>query len=437
MRSGSGDTMGREGGPQPCGAASSAPALPDPGRARFRRVNVEITNRCNLSCPFCASSSRPPTVMSVAAFARLATQLEPLAEEVVLHVLGEPLTHPDLSGVLAAAAAAALPVHVVTNGVLLDRRRGDLLLQSGVRQVSVSLQSARASLPEPEYGHALERVLAFCTRAVSERPDLYVNLRLWNAAGPRTGIDDALLAQRLSAHFGRDVGALQVDVRRRKNVPLRGRQYLHFDSRFEWPRLDLPEGAVRGTCHGLTGHFGILADGTVVPCCLDVDGILRLGNAFDTPLAEILNSARARHIRDGFAAGRRVEPLCRRCSFVERFSRRAVRGLHGIGLGLALLGGAAPVAWSAEGPAALRCEWQVNPDAVGVRCPDLSWEVGSQSAWRVTAAKTPADLAAERLVWDCGKVASSPPLTEYNGSRGAPTRHLTLRHGEAAVLLRP
>lgn len=290
---------------------------------RFRRVNVEITNVCNLRCPFCEVSVRPPQCMSADAFRGLAGHLVELTEEVVLHVLGEPLTHPDLAGILAAAAAAGLPVHVVTNGVLLDPRRTGLLLQPVVRQVSVSLQSAVAGLAPADLGEYLARVLTFCDRAAGERPDLYVNLRLWGGSSPCTGVEDPFLAERLSCHFGRDVGALRVDVRRRKNVPLRGRQYLHFDTRFVWPRLDLPEGSAAGTCYGLRGHIGILADGTLVPCCLDANGVLALGNAFTTPLRELLQGERAERLRRGFAAGQRLEALCRRCSYVERFRRRS------------------------------------------------------------------------------------------------------------------
>jgi hypothetical protein len=287
----------------------------------YRRVNLEITNVCNLRCPFCAVSSRPPQQMSVAAFAGLAGQLAGLTDEIVLHVLGEPLTHPHLDGILSTASAARLPVHVVTNGVLLDAGHGTLLAHAVVRQVSVSLQSAAECLPRARLGAYMDELLAWCDRALADRPEMYVNLRLWHATGPRTGIQDPWLGERLSRHFERDLAALTVDVRRRKNVPLRGRQYLHFDTRFVWPRLDLPEGDEAGTCYGLSGHFGILADGTVVPCCLDVEGVIALGNALTTPLAAILDGERARRIRAGFAAGRRSEALCRRCTFVERFGR--------------------------------------------------------------------------------------------------------------------
>ena len=323
---------------------STAAPPPDPGAAlpHLRRVNLEITNVCNLCCPFCARSARPPTVMPVAAFRGLAAQLVPLTDEVVLHVLGEPLTHPDFAGILDAAAGVGLPLHVVTNGTLLDAARAAELVRPSVRQVSISLQSFSACFPGEDMGAYLDGVLGFCDRAGRERPDLYLNLRLWSARQARTGIEDPRLAQRLSAHFGRDLSALQVDVRRRKNVPLRGRQYLHFDTRFEWPRPEQAEGPLAGTCHALEGHFGILADGTVVPCCLDVDGVLSLGNAFVTPVLDLLRGDRAQRLRAGFAAGRREEALCRRCTFVERFSRQPRRGAADSGRSRAGQGGWAP-----------------------------------------------------------------------------------------------
>lgn len=315
-------SAGRRPAPPAARVTSAGSPVPVAALPRLRRVNVEITNVCNLRCPFCFRSNRPTTIMSVATFRGLAAQLVALADEVVLHVLGEPLTHPDLPGILAAAAGVGLPVNVVTNGVLLRPSTAAELLRPVVRQVSISLQCLTEAFPDRDHSAYLDRVLAFCDLALAQRPDLYLNLRLWQAQGVHARIEDARLAERLSSHFGRDLGRLSVDVRQRKNVPLRGRQYLHFDTRFEWPRMDAPEGSAAGTCHALKDHIGILADGTVVPCCLDADGVLRLGNALETPVSELLRGERACRMRDGFAAGRREEALCRRCAFVERFRRR-------------------------------------------------------------------------------------------------------------------
>jgi radical SAM protein with 4Fe4S-binding SPASM domain len=114
---------------------------------------------------------------------------------------------------------------------------------------------------------------------------------------------------------------VQIDVRRHKSHRIMGRIYLHFDSRFTWPDIAAPKIQTTGRCHGLSGHFGIHSDGTVVPCCLDHNGDIPLGNAFAEPLENILTSPRAEAMKKGFAQGRLVEDLCKTCGYIERFNR--------------------------------------------------------------------------------------------------------------------
>src|SRR5688572_28819046 len=83
------------------------------------------------------------------------------------------------------------------------------------------------------------------------------------------------------------------DDRWRKGTRIKGRLYLHLDSRFQWPHPAQPFRSARGFCHGLSSHIGILADGTVVPCCLDKEGVLSLGNCSAQPIETILQSSRA------------------------------------------------------------------------------------------------------------------------------------------------
>jgi radical SAM protein with 4Fe4S-binding SPASM domain len=138
-------------------------------------------------------------------------------------------------------------------------------------------------------------------------------------------IDHAVL-NRLTAAFDLPhLDAATPDIRRKKSLRLTGRISLHFDSRFTWPSPQLPVRTQSGFCHGLSSHFGVLADGTVVPCCLDKEAALPLGNCNDTPLATILSGPRASAMREGFARGELVEDFCRRCPFVARFDRKARR----------------------------------------------------------------------------------------------------------------
>ena len=66
-----------------------------------------------------------------------------------------------------------------------------------------------------------------------------------------------------------------------------------------------------------------MSDGTVVPCCLDADGNLALGNLFESDLESILSSERARNIYDGFTRRRACEELCRKCGYAKRFSNKS------------------------------------------------------------------------------------------------------------------
>ena len=66
-------------------------------------------------------------------------------------------------------------------------------------------------------------------------------------------------------------------------------------------------------------QIAVLSDGTVVPCCLDHEGDLALGNLLGQELEEILASPRARALYDGFSRRRPAEELCRRCGYAARF----------------------------------------------------------------------------------------------------------------------
>ena len=88
---------------------------------------------------------------------------------------------------------------------------------------------------------------------------------------------------------------------------------------FDWPDMSAEELGENCFCYGLRDQVGVLCDGTVVPCCLDHDGDIPLGNLFERELDEILVSPRAGAIREGFSHRLAVEELCRRCGYARRF----------------------------------------------------------------------------------------------------------------------
>jgi radical SAM protein with 4Fe4S-binding SPASM domain len=290
----------------------------------YRRANVEISNICNLQCSFCPEVERQKQVMEPETFEPLAAQLATLVDEVCLHLMGEPLNHPRFAEFIASCAKHELPVNLTSNGLLLHGSRREWALHPTVRQLNISVHSFEANFGVRDVGAYMERVFQVTREALERRPDLYINLRLWDLTDPANlNATNAAIRQHIEQEFSVDLSQLKVDIRRRKNLPLAGRIYLHFDTRFTWPAPELPLRGTSGFCHGLSNHFGIHADGTVVPCCLDKEAVINLGNIGEQSLASILQSPRAESMRQGFARAELREDLCQRCPFIDRFASKA------------------------------------------------------------------------------------------------------------------
>jgi MoaA/NifB/PqqE/SkfB family radical SAM enzyme len=290
---------------------------------RFKKVYIEISNICNLQCDFCPEVEREKDVMGRELFERVIAEAAPLTEQVCFHLMGEPLTHPLFAEYVSLCSDHSIPINLTTNGTLLSEARIEALLNPIVRQVNFSVHSFESNFPGQDIGPYLEKIFAFTRRAFEVRPDLYINYRLWNLADGDEDKNAAVVA-RIERAFGVKLEN-RIDVRWRKGRHLLNRLFLHFDSRFDWPNPHDPLRSDAGTCRALSSHIGILSDGTVVPCCLDKEGVTALGDARRQTLGEILAGERAGRMAQGFKEGRLVEDLCRRCTFISRFDGQARR----------------------------------------------------------------------------------------------------------------
>lgn len=289
---------------------------------KLRKVHIEISNVCNLQCTFCPEVEREKKQMSEELFTKLVQEAKPLTEEICFHVMGEPLAHPLFDKFVTICETEKAPVNIVTNGTLLNEERIEALLNPTVRQVNFSLQSFSSNFPGVDPSTYLEKIFEFTKRAFAERPDLYINYRLWNLSDPQTNNEEnEMIFQKIEAAFEISVNR-NVDVRRIKSKRLLNRLYLHFDSRFIWPHPQAPLQGTKGFCHALSGHVAIHADGTLVPCCLDKEAAIALGSCKTSSLKDLLASPRAENMRKGFAAGELKENLCQRCTYIQRFSSK-------------------------------------------------------------------------------------------------------------------
>lgn len=283
---------------------------------KFKKIYLEITNRCNLSCSFCLRSGRAKSFMPPEDFRAILGKIEGHTDHLALHVLGEPLLHPELGELLALCQEYALKVNLTTNGTLLPQRQGLLLASPALRQVNISLHSFSEHDGDPALSGYLPGIFAFIQEA--RRTPLFISLRLWNLSATEENVRNQGILDRITDFFSLDK-PLADRLTPGHGITLAPNVFLSQNARFTWPHAPAPDLGNTGTCRGLRDHVAILVDGTVAPCCLDAEADIPLGNIHTQSLIEILNAPRAEAMRTGFSQRRLTEPLCRRCTFRQLF----------------------------------------------------------------------------------------------------------------------
>lgn len=278
---------------------------------RFNKAYVEITDVCNLGCSFCHGTKREKRFMTVPEFEAAAGALRPFAEYIYLHIMGEPLLHPELSEILAVCGRLGFRVSLTTNGTLLSRRAEVLLASSALYRVCVSLHSFEANKMQSSAERYVSEV---CKTGIElNKRGVLFSMRLWNKGGLDS--ENEKIENIIASFFPPPY------KENRDGVTLASGVFLEYGDKFEWPDISGAEKGVR-FCKGLRDQIGVLCDGTVVPCCLDAEGDIALGNIFTDSVENILASPRAVGIINGFSEGRATENLCRTCGFAEnRFGK--------------------------------------------------------------------------------------------------------------------
>lgn len=289
--------------------------MPKP-KKQFAKIYTEITNVCNLDCSFCHGTSRSAAFISTDDFALYTEKISAYTDHVYLHVMGEPLLHPQLEEIIDIAAKNELKVSITTNGTLINEKLPMLLKKSEkLYKISISLHSFEANS-----GVNIENYLDGCissAKALGEAGVISV-LRLWNLEGlsqsaPQNSENRGIL-NRLKEYFPDEWQENRSGQKIGKGV------YLEWGERFDWPDMTAPDYGAHGFCYAMKDHVAVLVDGSVIPCCLDADGVMVLGNLKKQNLDEILASEKAKLIAHGFAQNSLVHPLCRRCGFARKFS---------------------------------------------------------------------------------------------------------------------
>ncbi len=286
---------------------------------KFYRVYIELTNICGLACSFCPPKILPNQTMSPKFFESILTQLQPYTKELAYHIVGDPLTLSNLKEYLDITEAKGFRVALTTSGYFLGKRDLKLLLHPAIKQVNISLNSYNKNSMPLSFEAYMAPIIELCKLKQAMRKEMFINLRVWNI--DETHSEQAFnqtLFTLLEKTFKIPLHVKKIYDEKPQSLRLEEKTLLHFDSYFEWPNLQSNHQS-EGTCQGLSSHFGILCSGVVVPCCLDKDGIMALGDLHVNSLKEILTSSRTKAIQEGFKQRLAIEKLCQKCTYKERF----------------------------------------------------------------------------------------------------------------------
>ena len=267
------------------------------------RCYLEITNACNLDCVFCPKTVRKKHYLSIDEFDILTDKLRGRVKFLYFHLMGEPFLHPLLPEFIKVARQKGFVPVLTTNGTLLSKSQEVIEAKPHKIQISLHSQEGNGSECFEEYIHG---VMAFARKAALA--GTLVVLRLWNQGGYDKKND--YIHDLIEMHQPRPWAVRSDGWKLTENL------YIEYDCMFEWPDSKLAGFQEKDVfCYALRNQIGILVDGSVVPCCLDHDGDITLGNLYRQPLDEILSSPRAKSLYDGFTRHTATEFLCRRCGY--------------------------------------------------------------------------------------------------------------------------
>ncbi|MCB2294626.1 radical SAM protein [Clostridium algoriphilum] len=289
---------------------------------KFKKFYIEITNVCNLSCSFCPQTCRAPEFMSIETFIKILDQIKPYTDYIYFHVKGEPLLHPKLDEFLNLSYKKGFKVNITTNGTLISKVKDKLILAPSLRQINFSLHSFDGNECSSNKYEYINNIISYVKESI-DKTDTLFSLRLWNL--DKDNITNLKTKKNCDLLFEIENAfnlsyKIEEEIIPGRGIKICDKVYLNQDYEFQWPDLNAIEDISPGFCYGLRNQVAILVDGSVVPCCLDGDGIINLGNIHGTNFSEIIESQRASDIFNGFSRREAVEELCRKCGYRKKFN---------------------------------------------------------------------------------------------------------------------
>lgn len=284
----------------------------------FKKIYVEITNICNLKCKFCPETSRRLQFMTIENFEEIVKRICKFTNIICLHVKGEPLLHNNLEDILKILEKYNLKANITTNGTLLKDKLLIIEKTKAVRQINISLHSSTQNeLLSKQY-------LKDIFESVEKMQNVIVSYRLWNLKTIKENDINNEIIKEISNYY--NIENLKEQLSQKEFFKIRDNIFINQDTEFIWPNIENKSIIEKGRCLALKEQIAILVDGTVVPCCLDNNGDIFLGNILEETLEEILSKHKTIEIKKNFENQVITCKLCKTCGFLQRLEEKRNRG---------------------------------------------------------------------------------------------------------------
>ncbi|WP_181370227.1 radical SAM/SPASM domain-containing protein [Helicobacter pylori] len=281
-----------------------------PNKKPFKKIYIELSDICGLQCGFCPNPKNIRGVMPLELFEKICKEVAPLTPIITFHVLGDPCKLKNLKHYLNAAKRFSLKVDLVTSGVYLCDF--ETLLQDAIYQISISLDAGLDNHNKINQHRYIQKILEFCRYKFEKNSEVFLNLRIQDSTLDKH--------QNLIKPFLESFECVSLEtLKSQGRARLFKKSFLNIQKTFKWPDLNaqnpLNQESKTPYCYGLIKQIAILSNGVVVPCCMDTQAHINLGNLNHTPLKDILKSQKAMAIKTHFLKGEALELLCQNCSY--------------------------------------------------------------------------------------------------------------------------
>ena len=279
-------------------------------KKRFKKIYIEITNRCNLNCSFCGKNKRDYRDMSLLEFELVINKIKKYTDYIYLHVKGEPLLYSNLDSLLSICDNYNIKVNITTNGVFLKEKLSVLMNHFCIRQINISLHSEN---------NKKNYFLDVFSSGKILSTKMFISYRIWDLKEYKLNKKSTEIVNKIIEFY--NLSPVIVDkLYNDKNIKIASNTFVNKENIFTWPDVD-NDILVDGFCYGLKTHIAILSNGDIVPCCLDANGEIKLGNIFEDSLDDVLNGDIYKSLLKSFKDNKALHPLCKSCNFKNRFNK--------------------------------------------------------------------------------------------------------------------